>query len=231
MTRSVMLVLILGMMTGTSQAGIVEFYGEVGGKTALERFEAATDEYFMEPVIDFEGIAPEGGHTGTLSSYSENGVTFNASTWMVVIADSNSGVSGAPFQSDILYADGTGASLLAAVLPDGTGVVGAYFGELVETPHVPLGVTQIVLRDTLGAIILNKSYSIATMGSGGTFIGWVSGRDIGSIEHDVNSTAYSWSGLDDFRHGVIPEPGSVVMLISGCLCAVGLVWRRRQRQS
>lgn len=79
---------------------------------------------------------------------------------------------------------------------------------------------------------------------GGTLLGRVIGSDAayaaGFAGVIVNVSPENPPGVEftiplrgtyDMVSATIPEPSSVAMLISGCLCAFGLVWRRRQRQS
>jgi hypothetical protein len=105
---------------------------------------------------------------------------------------------------------------------------------------------------SLSSFSSTDSLYIQLRGRGDKLVGSVydqiGGSLLGKIEADDSTYASGWAGVVvnvsatgspttplrgtfDMVSASIPEPGSVVMLISGCLCAVGLVWRRRQRQS
>ena len=55
MKRGVMLLLILGMMTGTSRADYLEFTGPTAHADFLAATTGSVGNFWMEPVIDFEG--------------------------------------------------------------------------------------------------------------------------------------------------------------------------------
>lgn len=62
--------------------------------------------------------------------------------------------------------------------------------------------------------------------------GWAGVVDTVIPANDQNPVEYGipLRASFDVVSATIPEPGSVAMLISGCLCAAGLVWRRRRQK-
>ena len=101
MKRNLILLVLIGMMAGTSKGGIVFFNDKA-------EFDAATDTI----TIDFEGIVGQdevgspGNPADTLdTSIILSDVTFASSGYPLGISGTNGEVAGTPFVSALLFAD------------------------------------------------------------------------------------------------------------------------------
>lgn len=107
-----------------------------------------------------------------------------------------------------------------------------------------------IASGSLSSFASENSVYIEFQGKGDTLTGSVydsyGGLLLGSVETTDASYGAGWSGVVvnsqdnagvalrgtyDVVFASVPEPSSLVMLISGCLCAFGLARRRRRRQS
>ena len=235
--------LLIGVMTGTSQAAIVTYHNDLPG------FLAATST----SLIDFEGIADsEKFVESNFNPFVIDGVTFSSPLIGVyadalIIADENAKnaigayINGAPFKSDMIIGNYYDYGI-DVTLPDGITAVGGFFGKVytgTDYPHNPL--ITIGLADGPDEVFDSAAYSIQDMGLLGptpNFFGWVvSGDTITSISHQLsNASEFEWAGIDNFRYGVedtsppiIPEPAScIVWSLIGLSCIGAGWWRRRK---
>ena len=128
-----------------------------------------------------------------------------------------------------------------------------YFGDsgAITLSRIDVGPDIVgIASGSLSSFTSADSIYIQLQGTGDTLIGSVyteiGGSLLGSIQADDATYGAGWAGVVvnsqdnpgvalrgtfDMVSAVVPEPGSLMMLISGCLCAFGLAGRRRQRQS
>ena len=231
MKRGILLMLLIGLMAGMSQAAVVTFYDNKGD------FDAAS----TTSMIDFESIVPATAANPWVHP-AHTGVSFSASFGNVDIYDSTVPFYGSSVYSDLLYADNLGASL-TVTLPAGTTAVGGFFGKLVATEKAEnTQMTLVVNGET--APLYDEAKNVSAMNTGTTtvpnFFGWiVSGDTIASITHSLVPPSVGfidgeWAGIDNFQYGqgdtdIIPEPAScIVWSLIGLSCIGAGWWRRRK---
>ena len=217
---ALMLLLVLGVMAGASQASIV--LGVYDNKAA---FDAATDPSSMT-AIDFEGIVGELDYVLD-SSFALSGVTFSttAGTMLGISGKDAGAVPGTPFNSALLFATG-GATPLIATLPSGTTAVGGFFGDIDSAGSI----TDMRIKFASGFSIV-ASLTTSDMGkdTASNFFGWtIAGDTIVSITHGFRD---EYAGIDDFQYGHVhaPEPASCIVWSLIGVCFAGAGWWRRGR--
>ena len=104
---------------------------------------------------------------------------------------------------------------------DVTAVIGDTFGGGTK-PSLPFDIINEKFEEA-GVLTVDMLHDVVASGQVHTSM---TNASFGTY---ANTPITGFRGAAVTAVNLVPEPGSVVMLISGCLCAVGLVWRRRRR--
>ena len=248
MKRGILLMLLIGLMAGTSQAAITTYHDDLAGFLANS----------STTLIDFEAVPKTGGGTIGDDEFELftapkviDGVSFTTTSGYLGVSGKDGTAlgqpNGSPFDSALLFADQLYSPIVVEFdAADGITAVGGYFGKLVE-PDPKVTHTLMTVLGTSG-ILYNVELPVLDMGVGeaSNFFGWtVTGDTILSVTHSLVpvQTQFGfvieseWAGLDDLRYGqmettpppVVPEPAScIVWSLIGLSCVGAGWWRRRK---
>jgi MYXO-CTERM domain-containing protein len=168
------------------------------------------------PVLDFEGIAPDGGFLQPAPDFSGFGVSFTESLSGTGdgIAISDSGFFFAT-PTDVLFVNIFDAQLIMTFDP---GVAAAGFD--VAIGFGGLGAT-VDVYDLEGGLLESESFDTQDLTIFTTFIGFSGLGDIGAIV--VTPVSGGFVLIDNLAFGGIPAPGAVALF-----ALAGLASRRRR---
>jgi len=207
------------LFLGSAQAAPV-FYTDRG------LFEAQLNSF---TTIDFEGIVADNSYSSLTSSMTIDNVTFSTSSGTLGVSGQSAGVSGAPYNSALLFSNNSG-TLTADLTSAGSGftAIGGFFGDIDSSGNS----FTLSLFGSSG-LLDTQSLTAADMGLGSPsmFYGWiVNSGDVTKVVHDLNG---NFEGIDDLTFGVagsapapVPAPMSIALLGLGL---VGINFLRKKK--
>lgn len=214
----IMLIMLLtqGLSVSSARATTLFFDNDLAGFNALT----------TTTLTDFEGVVADTGLSEQATFSLANNTYSNSTGSGDLLLCGKNGCNGQPFDSAVLAANGSGATIRID-LGAGASAVGGIFGDL----NGPPGSGTLRVFNASGELFDTREVSYGDMGAGlaKTFFGWASDEiQFTALEFSIFDSA-DFSAMDDFRFGSavsplppVPLPAGIWLFISALAGLVGL---------
>jgi hypothetical protein len=186
--------------------------------STLSAYNAATAG---NTTITFNGIASPGSYVQQTSPFTLSGATFSSTSSLFIIDPAYYGFSYA--EGGFLSGDYQTPDVITVTLPSVT-AVGFDYGGLLGTT----GSFMVTLSDGFTTTL---STTDSTADGSLSFAGFTSATPLTSITLTLPD-APNYNAIDNFvygQSGVVPEPASLALMLTGLIGAAGIVRRRFQQ--